>query len=87
MSDYEFDEFSRITKPINSMPNKCSSHDELINEISCDILTLPKESEPPKRKKKLIENPNNSRTPTESGKIHENTRLVDNRLTKVTLNN
>jgi hypothetical protein len=37
--------------------------------------------------KKLIEKPNNSPTPTESGKLHENTRLPDSRLTKVTLNN
>ena len=60
---------------------------ELINGISCDISIITKESEPPKKKKKLIEKPNNSPTTTESGKLHENTRLADSRLTKVTLKN
>ena len=48
MSD---NDFLRITKPINSTPNKCSFDHELINEIFCDISMIPKESEPPKKKR------------------------------------
>ena len=51
MSHNEFDEFLRITKPSNSTPNKCSFDHELMNEIFCDISMIPKEFEPPKKRR------------------------------------
>lgn len=88
MSEYGFDEFLRVTKPIKSTANTCSFDHELRTEISCDISIIPEESEPLTKKAKLAENQlrNILPIPIKSEKPYKNTRLAGSRLTKVTLN-